>query len=147
MEINYIHQDQFREEIDKKAKLRRIERVERTGKVKKVEDSEKDKEDRKKYSSATEVVIKQKIEENSSATIELTEKASKIADRYEAQKHMEGQHSGNIEKLRSKLNNVSDKEAIEEVKQDVRKKQKAVEAYEKSSKDKKTKQTTFEEER
>lgn len=129
MDVRYIQQEQYREESDKKAKLRRIKRIERASKVKKLEDSEKDKQDGKKHSTGPEVVIKQQIEENN-VTIELNEKASKTTNIYEAQQHMMGQHIGNIERLRSKLNNVSEKEAIKEVKQDVRKKQKAVEAYE-----------------
>lgn len=145
MDIRYIHQDQFNEETTRKAK-ERLKRIQPIARASRIKDSKKESENTKQ-DSATEVVIKQKIEENSSATIELTEKASKIADRYEAQKHMEGQHSGNIEKLRSALNNVSDKEAIEEVKQNGRNKQKAAEAYEKSIEYQETKQHTFEEER
>lgn len=146
MDIRYIHQDQFNEETTRKAK-ERLKRIQSIARANRIKDSKKESENTKQDSTA-EVVIKQKMEENSSATIELIQKASKIADRYEAQKYMEGQHSGNIEKLRSSLNNnISDKEAIEKVKQNERNKQKATEAYEKSAKYKETKQTTFEEER
>lgn len=131
MEIKDIHYDQFREVTDEKARLRRVQRVDRVKKVRDIKDSEKDKEERKnKGEELLEPVVIQAKEQNSSMTIELTEKASKIADRYEAQTHMMGQHMGHINKLRNSLNNASDKEAIETVaaQQDLRMK-KAREAY------------------
>lgn len=133
MEINYIHQDQFREEIDKKAKLRRLEGVDRVKKVRDIKDSEKDKEERKnKGEELSAPVVIQAKEQNSSTTIELTEKASKIADIHEVQKYMMGQHIGHIDKLRKSLNNTSEKEAIKTVAaQQNLKIKKANEAYEK----------------
>ncbi|MCI9287248.1 MAG: hypothetical protein HFJ57_04660 [Clostridia bacterium] len=116
MEMKDIYYDQFREVTDGKARLRRVQRVDRVKKVRDIKDSEKDKEERKNKNQelSTPVVIQAK-EKNSSATIELSQKASKIADRYAAQQHMMGQNIGGIDKLRKKLNNMTEKEAIETV--------------------------------
>lgn len=131
MKMKYIYYDQFRKVTDEKARLRRVQRVDRVKKVRDIKDSEKDKEERKsKGEELSEPVVIQAKEEKSGMTIELTEKASKIADRYEAQNHMMGQHMGHINKLRNSLNNASEKEAIETVaaQQDLKMK-KAREAY------------------
>lgn len=133
MEMKYIYYDQFRKVTDEKARLRRVQRVDRVKKVRDIKDSEKDKEEGKNQGQEiSEPVVIQAKEQNSSTTIELTEKASKIADRYEAQNHMMGQHVGHINKLRESLNNASEKEAIETVaaQQDLKMK-KAREAYKK----------------
>lgn len=133
MEIKYIHYEQFRKVTDEKARLRRVQRVDRVKKVRDIKDSEKDKEERKsKGEELSEPVVIQAKEEKSGMTIELTEKASKIADRYEAQNHMMGQHMGHIDKLRKSLTNTSEKEAIKTVaaQQDLKMK-KAREAYKK----------------
>lgn len=133
MEMKYIYYDQFRKVTDEKARLRRVQRVDRVKKVRDIKDSEKDKEEGKnKGQEISEPVVIQAKEQNSSTTIELTEKASKIANRYEAQNHMMGQHVGHINKLRESLNNASEKEAIETVaaQQDLKMK-KAREAYKK----------------
>lgn len=131
MEIKDIHYDQFREETDKRARLRRVSRVDRVSKVRDIKDSEKDKEERRNEAQEVlELVVIQAKEQNSSTTIELSQKASKIADRYAAQQHMMGQNIGGIDKLRTKLNNTTEKEAIEVVaeRQDLKIK-KAKEAY------------------
>lgn len=147
MEINFIHQEQFREKIDRKARLKRVERGARVAKIRDIKDSEKDREESKnnRQEVVADVVIKQTDKESGGTTIELTEKASRIADRYEAQNHMMGQHIGHIDKLRSSLNNVSEKEAIEEVKKS--KAKQAEEAYKKSANYKQTEQSTYEDER
>lgn len=147
MEIKDIHYDQFREKTDKKARLKRVERGARVAKTRDIKDSEKDREESKnnRQEVVADVVIKQTDKESGGTTIELTEKASRIADRYEAQNHMMGQHIGHIDKLRSSLNNVSEKEAIEEVKK--AKEQQAQKAYEKTAKYKPSEQSTYEDER
>lgn len=116
MEMKDIYYDQFREKTDRIARLRRAERVDRVKKVRDIKDSEKDKEERKnKDQEVSDPVVIQAKEQNSSTTIELSQKASKIADRYAVQQHMMGQNIGGIDKLRTKLNNATDKEAIEAV--------------------------------
>ena len=144
MEIKDIYYDQFREKSDREARLRRVKRIDKVSKARDINDSEKDKEDRKnKGQEVSEPVVIQAKEQNSSTTIELSQKASKIANRYEAQNHMMGQHIGNIDRLRSSLNGVSEKKAIEEVKQTAKTRQ-AQQAYERSIK---AKQKAKEEER
>ncbi len=134
MEIKDIHYEQFKEEKDRIDRLRRVSRVNRANKVREIKDSEKDKEERrnKKQEVVADVVIRETDKGSNGTTIELTEKASRIADRYEAQEHMMGQHIGNIDRLRSSLQGVSEEKAIEEVKQ--AKVKQAQEAYKKSAK-------------
>lgn len=147
MEIHNIYQDQFKENSDRIARLRRIKRADIVNKAREMKDSEKDREERrnKKEEVSATVVVSQK-EQNSRTTVEITEKASPIGDLYEAQQHMMGQHMGNIAKLRESLNgDVSDKKAIKEVKRS--KVKQAEEAYEKSAEYKQTKQSTYENER
>lgn len=118
MEIHYIYQDQFRKESERIARQKRVKSVSRIKKVREMKDSEKDKEERKNKGEeiSSTVVVSQK-EQNSSETVELTEKASRIGDLNEAQQHMMGQHMGNITKLRATLGNASEEKAIKEVRQ------------------------------
>lgn len=131
MDIKDIHQDQFKEAREKEDRLRRVSRVERVNRVREIKDSEKDKEEskNKRQEITAEVVIKQADKGPNGTTIELTEKASRIGDIYEAQNHMMGQHIGHIDKLRASLNDASEKEAIETVAAQNLKMKKAKVAY------------------
>lgn len=132
MDIKDIHYDQFKNEREKIARLRRVAKMDRAKKVRGIRNSEKDKQERKNKPQEPSIpVVIQAKEQKSSATIELSQKAGKIADIYAVQQHMMGQHIGSIDKLRTKLNNATEKEAIEEVlEQQNLKAKKAEEAYE-----------------
>lgn len=147
MEIKDIHYDQFREKTDKKARLRRVQRGDRVRKVRDIKDLEKDKEEEKSEGQETSApVVIQAKEQNSSTTIELTEKASPIANINVAKQYIEGQHIGNISKLRDSLINGDEKATIKKVKNKDRQIQQASQAYEKSTRYNKETESEYEQE-
>ncbi len=135
MEIKDIHYDQFKKEFDKKRGRKRVESLGRSSKVKKMKNSDEDRQDKRegKEESKGEAIFEVKEKAYTTETRELNEKVSKIGDLGEAQKHMNGQHIGNITKLRATLGEVSAEKAIGKVKQSA-KIDKMHEAYGKQSK-------------
>lgn len=144
MDIKDIHYDQIREESSQKSKRKRVEKLDGGNKVRKSKDSEAYRQDKRKgkEESKGEAVFEVKEKAATTETTELNEKVSKIGDLVEAQKHMNGQHIGNITKLREKLGDVSEEKAIKEVRRSA-KIDRMHEAYGKESK---RKQGTIKEE-